>query len=124
MKIYVVTQGMYSDYHIITATTNENLAKEIAKKFDREYDPTDIEVFEDAKIMLKPCWLVRFNKDGSVKEVKNASDDAFHYQEVNKCKIDWEKGVVVSVLANNPDAAIKIASEKRAQFLAEKAGIC
>ena len=45
MKIYVVTRGVYSDYHIITATTDKALAERIAKKFDREYGDTSVEVF-------------------------------------------------------------------------------
>ena len=34
MKIYVVTKGCYSDYHIITATTDEKLAYKIKEKFN------------------------------------------------------------------------------------------
>ena len=33
MKIYVVTDGMYSDYHIITATIDKGVAEKIAKRF-------------------------------------------------------------------------------------------
>jgi len=124
MKIYVVTQGDYSDYHIITATLNKDLADAIAKKFDNEYSPTDVEEFEDAEIMLKPCWFVWFGKDGSVKEIANKSDSYYHYKKVNKCGFDDAGQVVVSVIADDSVAAIKIAAEKRVQFLAEQAGIC
>ena len=124
MKIYVVTQVYYSDYHIITATLDKDLAYAIAKKFDNEYSHTDVEEFEDAEIMLKPCWFVRFGKDGSVKEVANESDSDYHYKEVNKCGFDVAGQVIVSVIADDSVAAIKIAAEKRAQFLAEQAGIC
>ena len=123
MKIYVITQGYYSDYKLITATTDKALAEEIAKKFDNEFSHTDVEEFEDAEIMLKPCWFVRFDKDGSVIEIANKSDSVHHYEEVNKCSFDAAGQVMVSVCADNFDAAIKIAAEKRMQFLAERAGL-
>ena len=34
MKIYVVTKGYYSDYHIITATTDKELAYRIEETFN------------------------------------------------------------------------------------------
>lgn len=124
MKIYVVTLGSYSDKRIITATLDKNLAEAIAKKFDTEYYPhTRIEEFEDAEIMLKPCWFVRFGKDGSAIEVADESDNCDRYEDVNKCGVDAAGQVMVSVIADDSIAAIKIAAERRAEFLAEKAGI-
>ena len=38
MKLYAVTKGDYSDYHIITLTASEDAAKKIAKRFSGTYD--------------------------------------------------------------------------------------
>jgi len=124
MKIYVVTQGEYSGDRIITATQDENLANAIAKKFDSEFYHTNIEVYEDAAIMLKPCWFVQFDEDGSVKTCFEDSEHADGYHQLNYCSFGNSlRTLGVHVLADNATAAIKIAAEKRAQYLAEKAGV-
>lgn len=115
MKIYVVTKGDYDSYSVITATPDENLANAVAEKFNG-----DVEVFENPKTLLKPCWFIRFGKDGSVVEAKNKSNDPFYYNGINQCKIDSNGRVYICVLANDPVSAVKIAAKKRTEFLAEK----
>lgn len=44
--IYVVTKGNYSDYHIVSATTDEETAKLIAKRYD-----ASIERYHDGKTL-------------------------------------------------------------------------
>lgn len=124
MKIYVVTRGEYSDYSIITAALDRNLAEAVAKKFSSKHDEACVEEFEDAELMLKPCWIVAFREDGSVEEVKSVSNDYYHYQNAGECWVPWgRESVSVSVVADDSESAIKIAAEKRAKFLAEKEGI-
>lgn len=124
MKIYVVTRGEYSDYSIITATTDRDVAESIAKKFSGGYSETVVEEYEDAELMLKPCWLVTFQKDGSVAEVKNESDNYFRYHDAGRCWVPVDRRqVAVSVVADSIESAVKIAAEKRAKFLAECEGI-
>ena len=124
MKIFVVTQGAYSDYRIITATLDEDLANAIAKKFDSQYSRTAVKVCEDAEILLKPCWSFVFNEDGGVTSCTNVSTSSYHYENaVYDAVMCGLSTIVVTVIADNYDAAVKIASEKRAQYLAEKAGI-
>lgn len=127
-KIYVVTKGSYSDYHIITATTDKELANEIAKKFDEEWLETDVEVYEDAEIMLKPLYWVEFDGKGDICAVKDESDYEYAYGDVNEYRPYHKRhpsygGGYVYVTADNADHAVKIANEKRAEFLAKKAGI-
>lgn len=123
MKIYVVTKGQYSDYGIITATTDEELAKKIAEKFSDEYDKAKVEVYEDAEFMLKPAYFIRFNTSGEVVELKDVSCNEYYYDGTNNCHFDACDRVYVTVIADNAETAIKIANEKRAEFLARKAGI-
>ena len=54
LKIYVLTKGCYSDYHIITATTDYELACKIKDRFDKinsewSDEKVNIEIYEDAE---------------------------------------------------------------------------
>lgn len=121
-KIYVVTKGSYSDYHIITATTDEKLAYEIAKKFSDKYEEADVEIYEDAKLVLKPLYCVEFDKNGDIRAVIDESDYEYSYRKANEYYV-YRWGNYVYVIADNADHAVKIANEKRAEYLARKAGI-
>lgn len=125
MKIYVVTQGEYSSYHIIGVTTDPKVAEVIKQKFNDSWGEPEIEVFEDAEFMLKPCWRVNFTAMGYVKSVEDRSNDDFSYRTSEKVWEDhYKKGCISTfVQADNIEAAVKIAAEQRAKYLAEKAGI-
>lgn len=117
MKIYVVTQGSYSDYHIITATTDEKLANKIAKKFGWYNYMTRVEEYDDAELYLKPVFFVRFDEQGMVTEISNRSKELNSYNWINECDFDVNGQVCVFVQAVDEGDAIKIAREKRAEFL-------
>ena len=121
-KIYVVTKGCYSDYHIITATTDEKLAYEIRNKFSEDYSwgEAQVEVFENAEMYMKSCYFMRFDKGGNVIELEKG-DDEYDYDE--NYGIDIHGNFYVSVATNNQETAIKVGAERRAMFLAQKEGI-
>lgn len=125
LKIYVLTKGCYSDYHIITATTDYELACKIKDRFDKinsewSDEKVNIEIYEDAEIYLKPNYFIRFDKQGNVVEA---------YEDTSECGYDRYSGLDVkggyftTITTDNKESAIKIAAEKRAMFLAEKEGI-
>lgn len=124
MKIYVVTQGIYSDYHIITATTDEALANKIAKKYSAdildEDERAQVEVFENAEETLLPYWVVDFAGNGDVEKIVNTKPYSGANSEIY---IRKDKTAIAHVFAANSEAAIKIAAEKRAKALAEKQGL-
>lgn len=122
MKIYVVTKGVYSDYHIITATTDEATAKKIAERFSGEWEEAEVEIYEDAETYLNKMWFVRFDTKGNVSELYEDSSE-YAYECMNQCSFDVAKGVYIDVCADDANSAVKIAAEKRAEFLARKAGI-
>lgn len=123
--IYIVTKGHYSDYHIVAATTDKKIAEKIKKKFDDDCGDCRIEKFPDAEEMLKTVWIVFFKANGDVWMCREAEDE-YDYRQVNKIvdtvyKRDYD--MVVYVEADTEEAAIKIAAEKRAKYLAEKNGL-
>ena len=123
-KIYVVTKGIYSDYHVITATTDHELAKKIAARFDEDYDETRVIEFSDAELMLRPAWIVHFDKAGIVIETEECRDE-YDYYDLGKCyERQWDNCTLdITVSADDLESAIKIAAEKRAKYLAEKLGL-
>jgi hypothetical protein len=101
-KIYVVTQGYYSDYHIITATTDKKLANKIAKRFSIGRNKVDVEVYEDAELYMKPVFYVRFEQNGDVHEICDESSNTYYYDNINECdfEVDGER-VYAVVQADN-----------------------
>ena len=123
MKIYVVTKGHYSDYHIITATTNAEKAKKIAKNFNEDYDKTNIEIFEDSELYVNPLWVIAFDSDGDVLDMRKTTNE-YYFDSINQVEPSGDgKTMSICVSAENAEHAIKIASEKRAEYLAMEAGI-
>ena len=123
--IYVITKGNYSCYHVIAATTDRKIAKKIQKKFSDNWEDCRIEEFPDAEVMLKTVWVVAFKTNGDVWACREAEDE-HDYKRVNVIvdtiyKRDYD--MIVYVEADTEEAAIKIAAEKRAQYLAEKNGL-
>lgn len=125
MKIYVLTRGSYSDYHIITATVDYELAKQLKEKFERLenfwHDEVNIEVYENAETYMRPCWFLRFDKSGNVIE-SSESNSEYSYTDLS-CGLDVKGNYYVNLIADDLESAIKIGAEKRAMFLAEKEGI-
>lgn len=122
---YVVTKGNYSDYHIVAVTTDRDVAEQICNKFSGEYfwDEARIEEYLDGKIMLRPAWTIYFDKSGNVTNCC-ACNDEYDYEYVGQViEMNHDKGLIVGVFADTKEAAIKIAAEKRAMYLAEKNGI-
>lgn len=122
MKTYVVTKGCYSDYHIITATTDEKLAYGIRDKFNGDgWDEARVEIFKDAEILLKPCYFIRFNSEGNVSQMEERFNTYSYEQDSG---LDIKGDFYTCVVADDAVAAIKIGSERRAMYLAKEAGVC
>lgn len=118
-KVYVVTRGDYSDYHIITATTNKDIANQIAKKFGAK-----VEIYDDSEIYTKTVFGVTFNKVGDVMYCYELSEyDYPPNNQIIQHKRNNEICLYLEVEADDEQSAIKIGAEKRAKFLAEQEGI-
>ena len=127
-KIYVVTQGNYSDYHIVAVTLDKEIAEKIAAKFSNDWGECDVEEYGDAELMLKPAWTIRFDKAGNVCDTDECDSDYSYHRigEVYENKSIYYGGnyhISATVAADDLESAIKIAAEKRAKYLAEKLGL-
>ena len=124
-KVYVITSGCYSDYHICAVTLDPKKAELLKKFYDKvEYDETAIEEyyadFEYNRISEGyKMYLVQFDKAGKVHCIRdNRSPEGENiYETCNGYYVN------VTVWAKDDESAIKIAAERRAKYLAEKEGI-
>jgi hypothetical protein len=129
-KVYVITKGCYSDYHICAVTLDKEKAERLRKLFDggsmdeARIEEWDTEQHVDLLSGRKP-YFVLFRENGDVLSV---TEDEY-------CIEYFEPKIFVfhhryygdvlktAVYADSREAAVKIAAEKRAKYLAEKEGI-
>ncbi|SDZ81979.1 hypothetical protein SAMN05192529_102126 [Arachidicoccus rhizosphaerae] len=133
MKIYIVTDGCYSDYSIRGVFTT----KENAEKFIRAYsfDEPSIEEYESDNLNEEiqngnTCFVVFIDKDGNNAKAEKSNTDYGDYRDyVGKAYIDEKKffgndyshnaRIRNTVWAKDEKHAIKIANERRIRVLAE-----
>ena len=123
MKVYVITDGCYSDYHIVAVTLDEDNAKRFV-----DAGLGDIEEFETDECILPkgmlpyrvvidkdgcvwPCYVNEFFFDNSYKEGLKEG--------LKEGKIAPNGNFVWSGFARDKDHALKIARDYRAKKLAE-----
>lgn len=109
MKIYVITKGEYSDYRIITATTDKSLAEKIKAKYCGE--EAEIEEYEDAEEMLLDEYRFEYDADGNI--VKARCYGVCDYISPDATVHNHR---LIFVRAKSYDDAVKIAHERFAQW--------
>lgn len=123
MKIYVITRGEYSDYHICSVVTDYEKAQILMRKFSDSYYPANIEEFDTEEfscvISGKNLYCVSFDKNGNMTNVFEKNIDNFDPED-NPVQVRKGKEVLVYVFAFNKESAVKIAAEKRAMELSNR----
>lgn len=124
-KVYIITRGDYSDYHICACFSTRKQAEERLHLYgdgDAEIEEWDL----DKAIILPEGlipWCVRMNKnDGEVFTARHVPLDEFedrNYITEEKLRGHfWYDTFEIYVLAKDEKHAIKIANEKRTQGIA------
>ncbi len=119
--IYVVTEGSYSDYHIVGVYDNKELAEQFLKNIDevKKYNDMQIEEYElnqnsDKIKQGLMLYSVQMERDGT--------GDSFLYSNGDESPLQlnefYPKRLYGCIWAHNEEHAIKIANEKRAQLIA------
>jgi len=121
MKIYIVTQGYYSDYGIVGVFTDKSKAEELCN-FGNEIDnwsDTRIETYESDTIDVKDkqLFFVRMQPDGKVLEVEK--DFYITDIEDNTVGQDVNGNYYTTCLARDEKHAIKIMAERKLKFNVE-----
>lgn len=122
MKIYVITKGCYSDYHICAVATDKEKANMLAKKFSDSYECAEIEEYDtdDCNEVLKwensySCFY--FEKDNRI-SVHECDFDRHYKSDYTPTKT--RDGYYVAVYANDKEEALKKASDIFAKVRAEE----
>jgi len=113
--VFMVSSGSYSDYGVDGIYSTRELAEEAKKRFGSDNDIEEIE--QDAMPSLNDglyAWEVYFDDGGDVERCEYTSPNHLCWD------THWMIGRSVRVICRARDEAhaIKVASEKRAQFLA------
>lgn len=131
-KLYAVTEGEYSEYHIVTLCSSRAVAEQIAKRLNwnclyqngwnggydvEEY--VDGEVYQDKNLK---AYYVRFWGNSGECEITEEAEEEYVYRGVLYANKDGSVSGLY-VFARDEQEAKKIASEKRAKFMAEHTGV-
>lgn len=126
MKVYVITKGEYSCYHICAVATDPEKADALAKFYSSKYDSAEVEEYdtEEAPDLTKGTNLFRicFSPSGDVTDISVKDPDFYEDGEIREFVVE-PGSVYVVVQANTQEDAIKIGAERRAKYLAQKMGL-
>ncbi len=112
MKIYAVTKGQYSDYHICALTTSKSNAERLRVLYSNDWDDAVIEEFEDGEGEdLRRLWF--YDKERDYASVRDYPEE----EQVCTCL-----GVIVGayVYAKGKKHAEKKARDMIAEYKAKK----
>ena len=123
MKIFIVTSGEYSDYHIDGVFTDKGLAMIFTQKFGGDIEEWDANPFSKELRAGYSPFLVRMLENGDVSKVE-VSTNSYRFIDGNTSwKPSWKDGqgnFCFYVLATDEKHAVKIANEKRTMILAQQ----
>ena len=125
MKVYVITSGTYSAYHICAVTIDKDRANTLSKLFiDSCGNNANIEVYDTEAINFTP-GMVPFEvsfEGTSVTECRRISIEDYD-ADFEKIWVSVNDDGYVKVEAADEAHAIKIASDTYAKYRAEKLGL-
>lgn len=124
MKVYVITKGAYSDYHICGVSLEKNLADKIAEGCSDKYEDADVEVYdtEEFSPLLKggSVFFVRLVYGTNEIEVYEEDWD-YMLGRINKViPMIRNQGCFTYVVAEDEEHARKIGSDILFQYKYEK----
>jgi len=69
-KVYVITKGYYSDYHICAVTAEKKRAEELKKMYTDDYDAAKIEEYKLNECVERFLYGVVFDSNGNFVKIK------------------------------------------------------
>ena len=129
MKVYVITKGDYSDYRICAVSLDPDKAQQLARIHSGDYYTAEVEEYDtdvgenvvQGRIPFSVCFyakrgpIVFDNRDAGTFEPEIVETDAGPDSP--------RPQMTICLYAPDRETALKIACDKRARYLAEKAGI-
>lgn len=128
MKVYVITSGEYSDYHICAVAQSEKKANALKKLFDNQnYTGAKIEVYDTKTYQTsRPLFLALYDKQDKKLEllrIKEEEDpDLPNEREMNEI-VSFGFFLRTGINANSREQAEKIFYDRLAKYKAEQNGL-
>lgn len=125
MKVYVITKGDYSDYHICGVAVDKNMADKIAEGCSSSYEDAEIEVYdtEEFSPLLKggSVFFIRLTYDNNEIESREENDWDFVLNRINKVDTMFRNaGCFTYVVAEDEEHARHIGADKLYQYKYEE----
>jgi hypothetical protein len=115
-KVYIVTAGDYSDYRVIAAySTREDADRCVAAAMGERVEEYNLDPFAPELRDGWRNWEVRMTRNGHVTSVNQVGGTPTTEWSIN---FDVENRMYTNVMAPDRERAIKVAAERRAQFIA------
>lgn len=121
MKLYAVTKGDYSDYHIVTITANKDTAEAPAKRFSGYLDDAQVEEYEDGQFLMGGS-IYRVWSCGTEIRGCELDESDYNIQDIGKVSLigaNWNM-YVTYVIAGSEEQASKIGKDRIVKYIAEK----
>ena len=118
MKLYAITKGCYSCYHICALTTSEEKAQKLAKIYSDKYEMAYVEEYEDGAGKQIGVYY-HLDGDGNNPYIADCAGNEMLGVHADRNGEVYE----VIVFARDENHAQKIAHDMIAQYKAEKAGL-
>lgn len=130
MKIYVITKGSYSDYHICAVTTDKEKAERLVLFYTDRWDEAKIEEFEEDEIPddYMPIYFVQYKNGKWCVNKRGIGSPDYEYEHAFFDR-DYIRGTYdfncfyCDVMADDEEHAIKIARDLYAKKKAELMGL-
>lgn len=123
-KIFIVSSGSYSDYHIDGIFDDKELAQKYIDAFEKDsYEEMGIEEWDlnpHEKEIRKGCrpYFLRISRDGEVSDIE-IEDSSYGFREQDdRYGFAIDNSLYFHVFAKDEKHAIKSISDKRAYLLA------
>lgn len=127
MKIYVITSGCYSDYHIDAVTDDKDRAEFLKLKFSDEYDEANIEEYDTDEYRVEGMpnqlyWKVRVYKGSKpiIRPMLSGEVKFVVYNTHIGASVSYCVLCEAVVIAKTKEQALEIVRDKYAKYLAEK----
>lgn len=129
--IYVITKGIYSDYHICAVATTIARAEELQKMYSDCWDEAIIEKYEP-DVPNYPYynnnptlyWKIIFTKNGRIETVHSYYGESNLKLEIKESTFNPIFTLTIkNIRIDSKEKAIKIACDVRAKYLAEQLGL-
>ena len=114
----MLTTGSYSDYSLHSIWTDRKKAEEVYKVLRDANSILEMEADVVPDDEFDNCWTFKFDPSGNIVERRVSG-----FEWLDPYEEDGLLVIGVEMREFNPEKALKIACDKRAEYLAKKAGI-